>query len=107
MAGVFKSETPEIKQHGRRVHRISGFKKTHHIDTARRVPCTKARRKNRFAINNLCDFYCYVPNVFVMIILPRTLLLPSLLLLPASLATWKFIFALQRGALTYRQSTSI
>lgn len=90
IAGVSESETADIKQH--KAEKCIGshwcFKKF--TASIRRGAALlhksfgKGSKKNRFAINNLCDFYCYVPNecfcCVVVIILPRTLLF---LLLPA------------------------
>lgn len=112
IAGVSESETPDIKQH--KAEKCIGsrwcFKKFTAPIRSGAAPYTKAlakaAKKNRFAINNLCDFYCYVPNecfcCVVVIILPRTLLvrlLPAFLLLPSFACDVKIYYLPYSGAL--------
>lgn len=83
MAGVFKSETAEVKTTKCTASRALKISYTG-TEEATEPLHRSLRKKNRSAINNLCDFYCYVPNVFVVLLwLSFPVLYHSILLLAA------------------------
>lgn len=90
MAGVFKSETAEVKTTKCTASRALKISYTG-TEEATEPLHRSLRKKNRSAINNLCDFYCYVPNVFVVLLwLSFPVLYHSILLLAALLLLLAF-----------------